>query len=119
FNVKKPAELADLQPGDRITFRLAVTETEDWIDEIKKTGQGAPISKSAQPQPMNFVEELKPGAMLPDFVLTNQSGQAFHMSEFKGRALAFTFFFSRCPLPTYCPRMNSNLAAVQQELQAD
>ncbi len=57
--------------------------------------------------------------MLPDFVLTNQSGQAFHMRDFKGRALAFTFFFSRCPLPTYCPRMNSNLAAVQQALQSD
>ena len=44
--------------------------------------------------------------MLPDCILTNQSGQAFHMAEFKGRALAFTFFFSRCPLPTYCPLMN-------------
>ena len=52
---------------------------------------------------MNFVQELEPGALLPDCVLTNQSGQAFHLGEFKGRALAFTFFFSRCPLPTFCP----------------
>lgn len=119
FNVKRPVELNGLQPGDRITFRLSVTETEDWIDEIKKTGERAAIPKSVQSQPMSFLEELNPGAMLPDFVLTNQSGRVFHMREFKGRALAFTFFFSRCPLPTYCPRMNSNLAAVQQELQAD
>ncbi len=45
FNVKTPAELNGLQPGDKITFRLSVTETEDWIDEIKKTGERVAISK--------------------------------------------------------------------------
>ena len=68
---------------------------------------------------MNFVQELEPGALLPDCILTNQSGQAFHLGEFKGRALAFTFFFSRCPLPTFCPLMNRNLAAVQRALQSE
>jgi protein SCO1/2 len=29
-------------------------------------------------------------------------------SDFRGKALAFTFFFTRCPLPDYCPRMNNN-----------
>jgi protein SCO1/2 len=119
FNVKWPAELAGLKPGDEITFRLSVTATEDWIDEIKNSGARAPIPKSAQTQPAVLVPELNPGAMLPDVVLTNQSGQAFHVADFKGRALAFTFFFSRCPLPTFCPRMNGNLAAVQHALQSD
>ena len=46
FNVKDPAEVSGLQPGDRITFRLSVTETDAWIDEIKKTGERVAISKS-------------------------------------------------------------------------
>ncbi len=119
FNVRKPAELNGLHPGDKITFRLSVTDTDDWIDEIKKTGERASTLIPAPPQHINIVQELEPGALLPDCILTNQSGQRIHMSNFKGGALAFTFFFSRCPLPTYCPRMNSNLAAVQKALLAE
>jgi protein SCO1/2 len=118
LNVKRPAELKGLQPGDQITFRLSVTKTDDWIDEIKKTGQTAAIRRSAMP-PADSVQELQTGALLPDCVLTNQAGQAIHLSDFKGQALALTFFFSRCPLPTFCPRMNNNFAAAQQALRQD
>ncbi len=120
FNVKQPAELNSLQPGDQITFRLSVTDTNDWIDEIKKTGErGLEPSKPANPQVTHVLAELQPGAMLPDSILTNQFGQAFHLRESQGRVLAFTFFFSRCPLPSYCPRMSSHFAAVQKTLLAD
>ena len=117
FNVKKPAELNRLHSGDRITFRLSVTDTDDWIDEIKKDRGRAPISKSGESPATNGFPQLEPGAALPDFFLTNQSGQVVHTKDFKGQALAFTFFFSRCPLPTFCPRMNNNFTAAQQSLQ--
>ena len=118
FNVKRPDELKGLKPGDEIRFRLNVTDTQDWIDEIQRTGTKggtvrAPVAERS------WVAELEPGAAVPGFVLTNQNGKAFRLDEFKGQALAFTFFFSRCPLPTFCPRMNHNLAAVQTALQAD
>jgi protein SCO1/2 len=119
FNVKNPAVLKLLKPGDEITFRLSVTDTEDWIDEIKKAGEHTPTPQPAPPQPLTFTQELEPGALMPDCILTNQSGLAVRTGDFKGGALAFTFFFTRCPLPTYCPRMNSNLAAVQKALQTD
>jgi protein SCO1/2 len=119
FDVKKPAELGGLQPGDKIAFRLSVTKTDAWIDEIKKTGEPALNSSPAHPLRQSIVPELQPGALIPDCILTNQLEQRVHISDFKGQALAFTFFFSRCPLPTYCPRMNSNLAAVQEALLTD
>ena len=118
FNVKFPTELKGLRPGDEITFRLSVTDTRDWIDEIKKTGRGAATSKPAQPQ-AHTAPQLEPGALVPDCILTNQAGQIVRTGDFKGQALAFTFFFSRCPLPTLCPRMNNNFAAVQRALKAD
>ena len=31
FKVKEPKELNDLRPGDQVSFRLSVTDTESWI----------------------------------------------------------------------------------------
>ncbi len=118
FNVKIPAELKGLRPGDMITFRLSVTDTEDWVDEIKKAGGRGATPKSPLPL-ADTMQQLGPGALLPECILTNQAGQIVHLSDFKGQALAFTFFFSRCPLPTFCPRMNNNFAAVLQALDLD
>ena len=118
FNVKKPAEIRELQSGEEIVFRLSVIGTEDWIDNIKKTGKRAPATGLAPPY-TDPVKELEPGAILPDCVLTNQAEQAIHLAKFKGQALAFTFFFSRCPLPSFCPRMNNNFLAVQTILRTE
>ena len=117
FDVRDTNELAGVQAGDQMTFRLLVTDTDAWIDRVKKS--------SATPEPESTVgltvaefKELTPGDPLPDCVLTNQLGQTIRLSDFKGRALAFTFIFTRCPLPTFCPRMNINLAAAQTALVA-
>jgi protein SCO1/2 len=118
FNVKKPAELKGIQPGDKIAFRLSATATEDWIDQIKKIGSRATTTGPA-PTQTDSGKELEPGALIPDCILTNQEGRVIHTAEFKGQALAFTFFFSRCPLPSFCPRMNNNLAAAQRALRPD
>ncbi|MFO1476432.1 MAG: SCO family protein [Verrucomicrobiota bacterium] len=118
FTVKRPDELGTLKPGDEIMFRLTVTDTEDWIDEIRRTGASGPPPKSPPPAG-SVAAELEPGAPVPGCVLTNQSGRALRLDGFQGQALAFTFFFSRCPLPTFCPRMNSNLGVVQTALLAD
>ena len=36
FDVKDARELAGLQPGDSVSFRLRVTEDDGWIDHLKK-----------------------------------------------------------------------------------
>ena len=38
FDVKDARELAGLQPGDRVSFRMIVTDKDGWIDRIVKTG---------------------------------------------------------------------------------
>src|SRR6266446_1000323 len=42
FKVKEPRELMDLRPGDPISFRLSVTETESWIDQVAKIARATP-----------------------------------------------------------------------------
>ena len=48
FKVKEPGELVGLQPGDKILFRLRVTDTESWVEGISKIG-GAPTPKESKP----------------------------------------------------------------------
>src|SRR6185503_20252756 len=38
--------------------------------------------------------------------------------EFRGQALAITFFFTRCPIPEYCPRLSRNFEEVSRKLAA-
>ena len=57
--------------------------------------------------------ELKTGDPLPDGVLSAEDNHQVHFSDFRGEAVAFTFFFTRCPMPNYCPLMNRNFAAAR------
>src|SRR5262245_47359491 len=45
FTVKNTNELAGLQPGDQVVFRLNVRENDSWIDKLKK----APAPVPAEP----------------------------------------------------------------------
>ena len=49
---------------------------------------------------------------------TNELGQPVTLSGFHGQALGITFFFTRCPIPEYCPRLSRNFAEASQKLAA-
>ncbi len=115
FDVKDTNELAGLAPGDAVSFRLTVTDTDGWIDQVRKLG----TNSAPPPSPITVVTDLpllKVGDALPEYHLTNQFGQAFSTTKFKGQATAITFLFTRCPFPTFCPRMANNFGEVQEKL---
>jgi protein SCO1/2 len=56
---------------------------------------------------------------MPDFEFLAETGKSVKFSDYRGSALAFSFFFTSCPLPEYCPRMNQNFAAARRLLIAD
>ncbi len=128
FDVKDTNELTGLEPGSKVSFRLLVTDTEGWIDHIQKlapaTNNVASVVASNSIPPNRFirvarnVEPLDVGAPLPAYSFTNQFGEVFRTSDFKGQALAITFLFTRCPYPNFCPRMANDFADVQQKMQA-
>ncbi len=114
FPVKNTNELAGVSPGDEVTFTLVVHEKEDWIENIHRIGHsGLPANKPAPPSATEFAE-LKPGDLLPDDELLAENNQRVRFSDFRGKSVAFTFFFTRCPLPDFCPRMNRNFAETRQ-----
>ena len=56
---------------------------------------------------------------MPDFTLTNQDGKRISIKDFKGKPLAITFIYSKCPLPEYCIRMSTNFSDLANNLMAD
>jgi protein SCO1/2 len=117
FESKDPKELAELKPGDVVSFRLIVTDTDSWVDQIRKLSAAAPTEPTRSTiRIVRDVEPLQIGDPLPDYHFTNELGQAASLAQFKGKALALTFIFTRCPLPNFCPRMSSNFEAVQKKL---
>ena len=120
FDVKDTKELAGLGPGDSVSFRMIVTDTEGWIDQIKKI---AALATNSPPTsgPFRLVREVEPlgvGDPLPEYHFTNQFGQPFSTTQFKGGALAITFLFTRCPFPNFCPLMANHFSEAQQKLLA-
>lgn len=119
FDVRDTNELAGIEPGDPVSFRLIVTDTEGWIDQIKKIGPKTNLlPTTGQFRFVREVEPLKPGDPLPDYRFTNQLGRAFSTGQFKGQALAMEFLFTRCPYPTFCPLMADHFEQTQKKLLA-
>ncbi len=119
FNVKDTNELAGLERGSLIDFDLCVTTNESWVARIVKTGNVTlpPVSASGvAPAPASNFSD--PKYELLHFKFTNELGQPVSLGDFAGQALAITFFYTRCPLPNYCPRLSKNFELAAQKLEA-
>jgi protein SCO1/2 len=117
FDVKDFASLTNLNRGDQATFQLHVTADDSWVDHFQKIGAvSLPANSNSAPP----VEPLAPppDKSLLDYKFTNELGQAVSINDFHGQALAITFFYTRCPLPEYCPRLSKNFQEASQKLKA-
>lgn len=111
FRVKDARLLEGRRPGDLVTATLVVSESPPYLSALAATGH-APLTEPAPvPRTMSVLE---PGARVPEVPLVDESGAARSLGEWRGRALAVTFTYSRCPLPDFCPRMDRQFAAAQR-----
>ncbi|MFO1459777.1 MAG: SCO family protein [Verrucomicrobiota bacterium] len=127
FTVRGTNELEKVKAGDGVRFRMRVTETDGWIDQIQVISNAAPataapVTTNAAPPGFRVlpnVADLKPGDPVPNYAFTNQFGKRFDLQAFQGQALAVTFIFTRCPFPNFCPRMSDHFGKVQTLLQSE
>jgi len=111
FDLKGRARQVSLMAGDRVKLRLAVKGGRSWVDRLDVIS-AAPVDAGLEQTPVTHV--LVPvGSRLPDFELTDQSQAPVALSRLKGKVVAVTFIYSRCPLPDYCPRMVENFRAIR------
>ena len=120
FEVRNTNELRGLQAGDTIRFQMVVTDNDAWIEHVTKLTAARATGLPSRPafRLARDVDPLQVGDMLPDYHFTNELSQAVSTKQLKGQAFAFTFFFTRCPYPTFCPLMSGNFEAAEKKLLA-
>jgi protein SCO1/2 len=59
---------------------------------------------------------LEPGDEVPDFAMTTQDGQTVRLSELRGKVVALTFIYTRCPIPDFCPALDAKFADLASRL---
>jgi protein SCO1/2 len=118
FKVKDPSLLRGLSVGDTIQGTLAVSRTESWLEAITVTGKGEE-QETLTPEQIQLRHQFQPGEVLPDVPLVNQDGKTVRLSDFRGKVLAFTFIYTRCPIPDFCILMSNNFAKIQKALTRD
>jgi protein SCO1 len=115
YKVQDPKVLTGKEPGDLITATLVVGETEAHLSKIDKTGH-APIADATAPA-ITDSQILKPGEPVPETRLIDENSASRPLTSFKGHRVALTFMYTRCPQPDFCPLMDRNFAAVQNEVK--
>ena len=99
----------ELTPGAEIKAELVVDSTAKepyWLENIGIVASAKP----GQPVPPINENFAQIGREVPDFTLTNQDGKRFSLKDYRGKALAITFIYARCPLPEYCIKMSTNFS---------
>lgn len=115
FKVKDGRLLDGRAPGDLVKATLVVGESEAHLRTLEGIGH-APVAASA---PRPGADLLRDGEMVADTTLVDETGTARHLADWKGRAIALTFIYTRCPVPDFCPLMDRHFKAVQDLVRAD
>ncbi len=119
FSPRDPKALQGLKAGDEVRFQLFVAGEKSWIDQLEVVRPGpaassrAAVSRDVGPAPVG-----RPMHPLLQYPFTNELGQAVCLGQFRGQALAITFFFTRCPVPDFCPRLSKNFEVASEKLRA-
>lgn len=116
YRIKDRKLIEGLAAGDLIDATLVVNDTDVYLTAIHKTGR-APLPPDAHP--IKVMDVMAPGDIVPDDALTDQTGAQRRLSDWRGKALAVTFVYTRCPLPDFCPLMDAHFEEMQERLAAD
>lgn len=120
MSVKDAKDLEGVKAGDQIAFRLLVTSDDGWIDNIRVLSTtNMPPAPPMSNRLVRNVEILKVGDTLPNYPFVNEFGKELKTDDYRGKAVALTFIFTRCPFPNFCPRMSENFKRAYQSLEND
>jgi protein SCO1/2 len=116
YFVRPPSELDGLVKGDLVTSTLVLKGSEIFLTDLKKTGH-ADLPPDAKP--VKIMDVMQPGDEVPDDALVDQAGATHKLSDWRGRALAVTFVYTRCPLTDFCPLMDKRFNELEKAIAAD
>ncbi len=126
--VRDPQSLDALKPSMFIDFTLVVEKDRSYaenvrVHEYQNLAQEPLLVRRLEllsgldgkaPPPAS----LAIGAPVPDFTLTDQTGQRVSLSSLAGKVVGVTFIYTSCPLPDYCFRLSNNFGRLQKRFAA-
>jgi protein SCO1/2 len=115
FAVRDERLLQGRAAGELIVATLVVEDNAAYLSAIRRTGF-APLAEMPPTAPVHV---LAAGDPVPDTAFVDQTGRARRLSDWRGRVLAVTFIYTRCPLPNFCPLLDRHFRGVQREIVED
>lgn len=130
FAVHDPKMIDGLEPGAIIEFSLVVDKDSSYAENIHvrpfesleldpTEARRLKLMENAMAAKLNATDVLQVGQSVPNFSLTDQIGHVVSLSQFKGKVVAVTFIYTRCPLPDYCVRLSNNLGVLQRRFKKE
>lgn len=128
FRVANAADLKPLVPGAIVHFDMVERGHEDFAEDLHvappsnyeseptEAGRLTILHRSLNPAATARIVGV--GQAVPDFTLTDQAQEETHLSQFRGKVVALTFAYSRCPNPNYCFRLSNNLFQLERRFHA-
>ena len=114
WKVKAVNMLDNLGPGDIITSDIEVDSNQGVVTKITKLGTAKPDTPAPGAPAAPGVKYLMPGDEIPNEAFIDQDGRRRTFNEVRGdRAVAVTFIYTKCPIPTFCPMMDRQFAETQ------
>jgi|SRR5215472_13082381 len=125
FTVRDTKSLSNLRPGAIVRFTIVEGGKTPYAQNIQAianfepepVGAGALTALSVAVDPATASKVVQIGQPVPDFSLTDQAGRLVSLSQFRGKIIALTFGYSRCPNPNYCLRLSRNLSQIQSRFR--
>ncbi len=125
FPVRSVKDLDGLKAGMLIDFKLDVQKEAAYAEQIHvRAYEGAAqepmaarqleILDAATSSLSGHAKALQVGEAVPDFTLINQRRESISLSELKGKVVAITFIYTRCPLPNFCFRASNNFGVLHR-----
>ncbi len=112
FPIREDWVWEDLTKDAEIFAELVIDTDGYWLEKI-----GIVAAPNPNQSPLLIREDVAQiGNLVPDFTLVNQDGKRINLKDYRGKALAITFIYSRCPLPEYCILMSKHFSDLANQL---
>ena len=128
FTTRDIASLKTLTPGVYLRFEMIEGKGEPLAENLQVIQNSNHEAEPTEAGRLTFLHRaldptaaakiVRVGQRVPDFELIDQAKQKTRLSQFKGKVVALTFTYSRCPNPSYCFRLSNNLALLERRFSA-
>ena len=128
FAVRDSGTLTTVVPGDEVRFTMVEQNNHEYAEHLQmikaanyeseplEAGRLTSMHRMLDPSALAKIVPI--GRLVPDFALTDQAGETVHLAQFKGKVVALTFAYSRCPNPNYCFRLSNNLSQLKRRFHS-